>query len=81
MNEKKDEDSISRIQESVGEDYMVEESNSTRDIQVRSRNVVIFRIYKSLVRDGKPYILKLDVKEHKEISEKVAEELGLELVG
>ena len=79
MNEKKDEDFISRIQESVGEDYMVEESNSTGDIQVRNRDVVVFRIYQSLVRDGKPYILKLDVEEHREISERVAKELGVEL--
>lgn len=80
MSNEKTEDIIPRIQEFVGEDYTVEESSSTGDIQVRNRGVVVSRIYQSVVRDGKPYIVKLDVKEHKEILEKVAKGLGLELV-
>ena len=81
MNEKKEEDYIHKIQEIVGTEYNVKESSSTGDIQVLSKGVVVFRVYQSVVRNGKPYIVKLDMKEHKVISRKVAEGLGLELVG
>ena len=80
-NRRTAEDIIPKIQEIVGKKYNVEESNSTGDIQVRSRGVVIFRIYQSIFRRGNPHIVKLDVREHKKISEKVAEGLELELVG
>lgn len=75
------EDIIPKIQDIVGKKYNVEESNMTGDIQVRSKGVVIFRIYQSTFRRGNPHILKLDVKKHKKISEKVAEGLEMELVG
>lgn len=78
---RKEEEYIPKIQEIVGTEYNVKESSSTGDVQVRSNSVVVFRIYQSVVRDGNPYIVKLDVGEHRETASKIAEELGLELVG
>lgn len=81
MGMSREEEFIPRIQEIVGTKYSVDESRTTGDIQVRSGTVVVFRVYQSMVRSGNPHIVKLDMKEHKKISEKVAEGLELELVG
>lgn len=79
MNEKKAEDFIPKVQEIVGDKFEVNKAFATGTLQVLKNNVVLFRIYQSMYRDGKPFILKVDVKDYKKIALKVAKELELEV--
>lgn len=78
MTEKKARDFIPKVEKILGEGYTVEEASMSGNLKASKGSVLMFRIFYSMYA-GK-FVVRLDGKEHKKIGEKVASELGMDLI-